>query len=104
MTSQIEALPRIPDETLEHVARLLRVLGHPQRLRLIELLAEGERAVGELAQVIGIAPNACSQHLNMMRAHGLLGARREGKVMYYRVIHLHALGILACIRMHTGDG
>lgn len=95
--------PRIDDLVLDRVARMLRVLGHPHRLRMIELLADGELPVGELAREVGIAPNACSQHLNMMRAHGLLDARRDGKVMFYRVIHPQALTVLSCIHQHGAD-
>lgn len=82
------------------VAAALRVLAHPHRLRIVELLEDGDLSVGELASELGIPPAACSQHLNLMRAHGLLSCRREGKVAYYQVAHPHARNVIHCIREH----
>ena len=62
----------IPAEALERVAPVLRVLGHPHRLRITELLVDRKMTVGQLAERLGIPHNACSQHLNLMKAHGLL--------------------------------
>jgi ArsR family transcriptional regulator len=85
-------------EVLEEVAGALRVLGHPHRLKIVELLELHDLTVGELAEQLDIAPNACSQHLNLMRAHGLLSSRRDGKTVYYRVDHPSALSVIHCIR------
>lgn len=91
----------IPMDVLERTARVLRVLAHPHRLKIVELLAGGELAVGELAQQLEIAPNACSQHLTNMRAHGILDCRRNGKAIYYEVVDPNALNVLGCIRKHA---
>ena len=56
--------------------------------------------MGELADELGIAAAACSQHLNLMRAHGLLAARRAGKTVDYQVAHPHATNVIQCIREH----
>ena len=93
-------LPAIPLEVLQQSARVLRVLAHAHRLKIIELISARELPVGELADAVGIPPNACSQHLNIMRAHRVLDARRDGKTIFYRVIDPNALNVLACIRMH----
>lgn len=93
----------IPADALEAVAAALRVLAHPLRLRIVELLEQHDLAVGQLAEALEVAPAACSQHLNLMRAHGLLAARRDGKSVSYRVCNPHALNVLHCIR-RTLDG
>jgi ArsR family transcriptional regulator len=93
----------IPAETLEAVAAALRVLAHPIRLRVVELLEQDDHTVGELAESLDLAPAACSQHLNLMRAHGLLAARRDGKTVYYRVSNPHALNVINCIRRNLDD-
>ncbi len=85
-------------ETLERCAAAFRVLSHAHRLKIVELLAEHDLAVGELADRLGLSQAACSQHLNLMRAHGLLAARRDGKTVYYEVANPSALKILECIR------
>jgi DNA-binding transcriptional ArsR family regulator len=90
----------IPQAAFERVAPVLRVLGHPHRLRITELLVAQELTVGELAQRLGIPHNACSQHLNLMRAYGLLASRRVGKTVHYRVDNPGAVNIVTCIRNH----
>jgi ArsR family transcriptional regulator len=93
---------------LEQAAAVLRVLAHPQRLRMVELLAGQNVTVGDLAKAVGIAPAACSQHLNLMRAHGVLARMRSGRSIHYTVVNPHALALLDCIRKNlkgrTGKG
>jgi len=90
----------IPGEVFERMAAALRVLAHPHRLRIVELLMDQDLTVGELAEVLDIAPSACSGHLNLMRAHGLLASVREGKTVYYRVDDPSATNVIKCIRKH----
>ena len=65
-------------------AGLFRVLGHPARVRIIELLREGERSVGALQEALGLESGATSQHLAALRRVGLVESRREGTSVYYR--------------------
>lgn len=88
-------------DTLEETARVLRVLAHPHRLKFVELLMTGRLCVGELASTVGLPPNAVSQHLNHMRAHGILGVEREGRVAYYHVEHPSAVNVIQCIHKHS---
>jgi DNA-binding transcriptional ArsR family regulator len=66
-------------------AEFFRVLGHPVRVRVLELLREGERSVGELQAALGIDSSGTSQHLGALRKQGLLESRRQGTSVYYRV-------------------
>ncbi len=91
---------RIPEAVLNGVAAALRVLAHPQRLRLVELLMEGESPVGRLAERAGLPHAAVSQHLSMMKAHRLVASRRDGRRVLYRVEHPNAVGVIQCIRSH----
>lgn len=86
---------------LENAAAVLRVLAHPHRLKMVELLHARRLTVGELAERIGIAPHACSQHLNIMKAHGILKRARNGRSIYYEVDNPNALTMLDCIRKHA---
>jgi ArsR family transcriptional regulator len=95
-----KARKTIPMEVLERTATALRVLGHPHRLKIVELLGQRRLTVGQLARAIGIAPNACSQHLNLMRAHGLLSCSRNGKAVYYQVDNPSAMNVIRCIRRY----
>ncbi len=66
-------------------ANLFRVLGHPARVRILELLRDGERSVGALQKELGLDSGGTSQHLAGLRRIGLVESRREGTSVYYRV-------------------
>jgi DNA-binding transcriptional ArsR family regulator len=66
-------------------AELFRVIGHPVRIRILELLREGERTVGELQAQLDLDSSGTSQHLAALRRHGLLGSRRARTSVYYRL-------------------
>lgn len=91
-------------DVLEKAASVLRVLSHPHRLKIVELLQAEKMTVGELTESLGLAQNAVSQHLNSMKAHGILDRKREGRRVYYTVVHPHAKTVLGCIRKHACGG
>jgi ArsR family transcriptional regulator len=66
-------------------AELFRVIGHPVRIRILELLREGERTVGDLQTRLDLDSSGTSQHLAALRQHGLLDSRRAGTSVYYRL-------------------
>ena len=66
-------------------ANLFRVLGHPARVRILELLRHGERSVGALQAELELDSGGTSQHLAALRRIGLVTSRREGTSVYYRV-------------------
>lgn len=70
-----------------HVAKaeMFRVLGHPARVRILELLRDGERSVGDLQAELELDSSGTSQHLGVLRRQGLLESRKEGTSVYYRV-------------------
>jgi ArsR family transcriptional regulator len=66
-------------------AEFFRVLGHPARVRVLELLRDGERSVGDLQDALGLDSSGTSQHLAAMRRQGLLESRRAGTNVFYTV-------------------
>ena len=66
-------------------AEVLDALGDPTRRAVLELLAEGERPVGELAARLPVSRPAVSQHLRVLRGAGLVTERRDGTRRLYRV-------------------
>jgi len=85
-------------------AEVLRVMAHPVRLRIADLLLGDWHSVGELAETLGLAPSAVSQHLNHMRAHRILDVHREGRTAYYDVVSPQCHALLDCIRRHAPRG
>ena len=78
-------MPFASDRVHEVKATLFRVLGHPARVRILELLRDGERSVGALQAELGLDSGGTSQHLAALRRIGLVESRREGTSVYYRV-------------------
>lgn len=66
-------------------ARMFRVLGHPVRIRILELLSDGERTVGDLQAELNLDSSGTSQHLAALRQQGVLESRRAGTSVYYGI-------------------
>src|SRR5258708_38296583 len=79
-------------------ATLFRVVGRPARVRILELLREGERSVGALQSELGLDSGGTSQHLAALRRIGLVTARRDGTSVFYRVEDDGVFDLLAVAR------
>ncbi|MFG3408511.1 ArsR/SmtB family transcription factor [Streptomyces sp. NPDC048142] len=64
-------------------AEFFKTLGHPVRIRVLELLSERERAVSEMLNEVGVEAAHLSQQLAVLRRAGLVTARREGSAVHY---------------------
>jgi DNA-binding transcriptional ArsR family regulator len=77
----------IPEALLEEAAHRFALLGDPSRLRILRTLDEaGELPVGELADLSGLTRTNLSQHLSRLAAAGVVGRRRDGTTVYYRIV------------------
>ncbi len=72
-------------EVFDKAAELFAVLSTLIRLRIISQLCQGEKNVGQLLESIDVAQPNMSQHLNMMYRSGVLGKRRQGAQIFYRI-------------------
>lgn len=79
-------------------AAVAKTLGHPQRLELLEQLAQGPRSVEALSTKVGLPIANTSQHLQNLRRAGLVSAEREGKFVNYRLADDAVLELLASLR------
>jgi ArsR family transcriptional regulator len=89
---------RIGPEVLSRAAAVLRCLGHPLRLRLLEALEKGEKTVSELQEYAGVSQPMVSQHLMVLKAHGVVALRRAGPFARYSIVEPKVRSILECIR------
>lgn len=64
---------------------LLKLLANAKRLLVLCHLTKGDKSVGELAELVKLSHSALSQHLAKMRELGLVSARKEGKMMFYKI-------------------
>ncbi|KRW98003.1 ArsR family transcriptional regulator [Paracoccus sp. MKU1] len=83
----------------EQFAAVAKALGNPQRLELIEHLAQGPRSVDALAGKLGLPIANVSQHLQALRRAGLVTAERSGKFVTYRLADDSVLAAFAAIRL-----
>jgi DNA-binding transcriptional ArsR family regulator len=76
----------LPDDLAELVARRFRVIGEPMRIRLLDRLRDGEATVSELTEALGASQQNVSKHLALLAEAGVVGRRRDGNHVYYRIV------------------
>jgi DNA-binding transcriptional ArsR family regulator len=76
----------LSDELVELIARRFRVLGEPLRIKLLNRLREGEAGVNELTAALGASQQNVSKHLSVLADAGIVGRRKEGTHVYYRIV------------------
>lgn len=81
-------------ESAGRAAALLRLLGNEKRLMVLCQLADGELSVGAIQARIGLSQSALSQHLALLREHGILATRREAQTIHYRIADPAALRVI----------
>jgi DNA-binding transcriptional ArsR family regulator len=79
-------------------ATLFRVLGHPARVRILEVLRDGERSVGVLQADLDLDSGSTSRHLAALRRIGFVQSRRDGTTVFYRVDDERVFDLLAAGR------
>jgi DNA-binding transcriptional ArsR family regulator len=88
-----------PDQVFEQAAELFRVMSAPMRLKIISSLCNSEKNVGELLNEISTTQPNMSQHLNTLYQAGVLGKRREGVQIYYRIVNDRAASMCRAVCM-----
>jgi len=88
----------IDPELLTRAADTIRVLGHPDRLKIVEVLEVGDASVSEIQEKVGISQPVASQHLARLRAHGIVDSTRDGQHVIYSLVEPKVEHILRCIR------
>lgn len=78
----------------EEVSALLKHFSHPQRLLILCYLSDGEKAVSEIYEAVGLSQSQTSQFLKRMQAEGLLAVRRERNFSFYYIINPDVLKLL----------
>ncbi|MGZ4300502.1 MAG: ArsR/SmtB family transcription factor [Gaiellaceae bacterium] len=76
----------LPDDLVELIARRFRVIGEPMRIKLLDQLREGEATVGELSAALSASQQNVSKHLSVLADVGIVGRRKEGNHVFYRVV------------------
>jgi len=96
--------PLVSGDVLSSAAEVVKCLGHPLRLRLLEAMEAGEQCVSDLQEHSGASQAAVSQQLATLKAKGIVGCRREGTHVFYRITEPKVAAILGCIRSCDVNG
>lgn len=95
------------NELLELKANVLKALGQPTRLKILELLRGGERCVCEIFPAIKEEQSNVSRHLALMKAAGILTSRKAGQMVHYRVRDPQVFklldGVTALLKAHIDE-
>ena len=67
-------------------ARVLKALANESRLMIVDRLSRGECSAGELTDMVGSDQSTVSKHLAILRSHGIVEDRRDGNVVYYKLL------------------
>jgi hypothetical protein len=91
-------MENLPPEALQDVATYFQALSEPTRLLILNILREGERNVGDLAQLCGSTAANVSRHLSLLTKHGMVVRDSRGTSAYYRIADesIYALCDLVC--------
>ncbi len=87
----------------EGAAKLFRVLIHPARLEILDLLRDGEHCVCHLEAALGYRQAYISQQLSVLREANLIQERRDGLNHYYRVIQSQVFAVLDAAQLMSGS-
>ena len=89
----------LKEEAVEDTAHVLRCLGHPLRLRILDVLEKGgEATVTEIYEALQVEQAVASQHLTTMWDKGIWSRRKYGVHVYYSIGDERALKVLDCVR------
>jgi DNA-binding transcriptional ArsR family regulator len=88
----------VSDPLYKLKGEFFKTLGHPARIRILELLSEQDRSVGELLPEIGIESSNLSQQLGVLRRAGVVEARKDGNAVIYSIASPDIAELLAVAR------
>lgn len=97
-TVQKPLIRSIAPDHLNRAADVIRLLGHPERLKILEVLERGEASVSGVQEALDLPQAIVSQHLAKMRGLDVVASRRDGQHVYYRIIEPKVQHVLNCIR------
>lgn len=90
------------DEQVVCAAECLKVMAHPTRIKIVDILMQGDFAVHEIAELADTTPNQACEHLRLLKGFGLLSSERRSRTVYYRIASERLPNLLNCIKKSCG--
>lgn len=85
-------------ENIEQAAVAMQAMSHPVRIKILCMLSSGEQMVQDLTDAIGTSQSNISQHLGILKACGIVGARKEATKTFYRIEDARILKMITLTR------
>lgn len=97
---------RPADRMFEAAAEIFRVMSAPMRLKIINCLCDGEKNVGQLLEAIQTTQPNMSQHLQTLYQSNIVGKRRDGVQIYYRIVDEKVVNLCraVCVQVASDQG
>lgn len=93
----------LPSEALERAAQILKAMGDPSRLRILDLLKQGELCVTEIVAAVGEKFTTVSQRLKLLRGERLIIRRRDGNHIHYALADRHVVDLILNALAHAKE-
>ena len=95
---RVAATELLQETDIERYAELLKALANPARLRIVNILANGERSVTEICNLSGLKQSLVSQQLKILRLNDIVQCRKEVPHSFYSLKELNVVSMLSCLR------
>lgn len=92
--------PKLNSDERDKGADVMKALGHPLRLGIVQELAEGEKSVSELTRGLGCSQSMMSQQLRLLESQGLIQCRKEGTCKFCSIRNADFLKLFSCLKNH----
>jgi DNA-binding transcriptional ArsR family regulator len=102
-STSLTAIDDRPADSIVPLADLFRLLGDPTRLRIVLACLDERRAVGAIAEALGLSSSLVSHHLRLLRAARIVRAQRQGKQVFYLAADRHISAMLAGMLEHVAE-
>ena len=90
-------------DALHDAAECLRILAHPHRLQIVQMLLTGKKySVNDIAEECQLAQPTTSEHLRLMQRCGFLASQKDGRTVFYSIAEPHLQDIMNCIQKRFG--
>lgn len=102
-SSSLAGFDDLSVDTIVPLADLFRLLGDPTRLRIVLVCLDERRAVGAIAEALGLSSSLVRHHLRLLRAARIVRAERQGKQVFYLAADRHISAMLAGMLEHVAE-
>lgn len=85
-------------ESIRQASTAMQAMAHPVRLKILCLVGNQELPVLEIVEAVGTSQSNISQHLSVLKSHGILDSRKDGNRVLYRVADDRILGMISLTR------